>query len=262
MRRTWTLILSAILAAALVGTHVASELDSARAAPPDRRHADREPPRPKRDRAPGKPGATTRPGPRPGSPQGPSRYRRRPLTEEQEKEVLQYLKKKRPEIYEQVLASREKDPRRYSWTLRSMWFFLSRLKRLPKPVQEAEETRQITHLRMWRLAHQLQGTKNAATRKELEQQMLEQADQNFAAEQIVREHRLTELAEQIKRIKAELKERAEDRKAIVREKVERMKRDAARYAEGMRRGGPRPGPSGDRKGGESPGKGRGPRPRE
>jgi hypothetical protein len=264
MRRTWTLMLLATLAAVVVGTHVTSEPDSAGAAPADRRGPDMGPSgRP--DRATGKPGPTTRPKPRPGSPQGPrpdgSRYRRRSLSDEQEKEVLEYLKTKRPEIYKQVLADREKDPRRYRWTLRSMWFFISRLKHLPEKVGRAEETRQVTHLQMWRLAIQLHGTKDAAARAELERQMLELADDNFAAEQIVREYRLTELAEQIKRIKAELKERAQDRKVIVREKVERMKQGAAHYARDRERG-PRTRPSGGRKGPEPGGKGRGPRPPE
>jgi hypothetical protein len=187
------------------------------------------------------------PGRGPSSRPGPSRYRRfsRPLTEEQEQEVLDYLKKKRPELYDQTIESRQKDPRRYQRTMFMIWGWVSRLKKLPENVRDAEERRQAAQLKMYRAARDLQSTKDPAEKKRLEKQLEEQAAVFFDADQIIRGHRLTELAKHIKQLKAELEARAQDRENLIQETVERMKEGAKFYGSGRPPGPPGP-PDGDR----------------
>lgn len=150
----------------------------------------------------------------------------KPLTDEQQKAVLDYLKAKRPEICKQVLGYRETDIRRFHRATRSMWNFISRIKSLPEKVGQAYEARQMAYVRMWRLAREFNAAKDPAARGDIEKQLLEFAQQQFDADQVIREHRLTELADQIARLKAELADREKDRSVIVREIAERMKKTA------------------------------------
>jgi len=155
----------------------------------------------------------------------------KPLTDEQEKAVLDYLQTKRPEIYKQVMGYRETDPHRFQRATRSMWAFISRIKALPEKVGQAYEARQMAYVRMWRLAREFDATKDPAARADLDKQLLEFAQQQFDADQVIRGHRLAELAEQIARMKADLADREKDRPVIVREIAERMKKSAARPSE-------------------------------
>jgi hypothetical protein len=84
----------------------------------------------------------------------------------------------------------------------------------------------MAYVRMWRLAREFDATKDPAARADLDKQLLEFAQQQFDADQVIREHRLTELAEQIARMKTDLADREKDRSTIVREIAERMKKSA------------------------------------
>ena len=196
-------------------------------------------------------GPTTRP-----SAGGPSRYSRysrsRPLTEEQEKEVLEYLKEKRPDLHKQAMEYREEDPDRYSRMIRPMHYFIQGIKGMAPELREAHEIRQSTRLDMWRLARELIETKDDRRKKEIRLQMHEQADKNFDAEQTVRQDRLRQLAEQIKQMQEDLKERARDRETVIVETVERMISSAEAYQERSERDGrqhPGPRPDGPPRGG-------------
>ena len=174
-------------------------------------------------------GAATRPssGGRRGGP-GSRRFGK-PLTKEQEQEVLDFLKKERPDFYKKAIEEREKDPKRYQRTIRSMWHFMSRVKNLPKDLRDAYHTSQRSFVEMWRLAKELKDTQDAARKKVLDEKLRSLAEEHFDASQIIREHRLTQLADEIKRLKADLQQRAKDRKAVVRETIERMMSSAERF---------------------------------
>lgn len=167
-----------------------------------------------------------RPGDRPPGP--PSRSRRyRPLTKEQEQEVLNYLKEKRPEDYERVLKDRERDPRRYRRTIAGLWQWVSRFKQMPKDLRDAYEDRHRAFVDMWRLAKQRADAKDPAARNRIDKRLYEVCARLFDAEQIIREYRLKQMEEQIKRLREDLKERARNRKTVIGEMVERFARSAA-----------------------------------
>jgi ribosomal protein L17 len=225
MRNSWMLILAAALSAAGAVLSTARSTGAApavSAAPP--------PAAPAPARAPAAAPATTGTE-EPFGPDDEAMARQtsspKPLNDEQLKTVLDYLQAKRPEIYKQVMGYRETDLRRFYRATRSMWNFISRIKSLPEKVGQAYEARQMAYVRMWRLAREFDATKDATVRADLDKQLLEFAQQQFDADQIIREHRLTELAEQITRMKADLAEREKERPNIVREIAERMKKNAA-----------------------------------
>lgn len=172
------------------------------------------------------------PGPGPGMEEGPPRggppWRGRPVTKEQEDEVLAYLKEKDQDTYESFVKSRQSDPYRYRMDVASMWHWLSRTKTMPDHVRDAHEAYRFTTLRMWRAARELAGATDATRKAALEAELQELGEKRFQAEQVIRDHRLTELAEQIKRLRAELDERAQNRKILIQEMIARFRDSAAR----------------------------------
>jgi len=79
------------------------------------------------------------PATRPAGEGGKSGYRSGPvrLTPEQEKEALEYLKQRRPEIYEQMISLRDRDPQQYRRSLRNVSTFVGHLRKMPKEVAAA-----------------------------------------------------------------------------------------------------------------------------
>jgi len=158
------------------------------------------------------------------------------LTPEQEQEVLDYLKSRRPEVYDEVIAQREKDPTRYRRTLRSVYPFVARVRKMPEEIANAYESLQQTHMALWRLSREYNSTDSPAKKRDIENGMKEQARRQFEAEQLVRRHRLAELEEQIRNLKAELDQRAADSDTVIREAVERSKKSVSRYEKDKDRG--------------------------
>jgi len=139
MRRFWNVALPLLAAAMLAGLVALNRPPAALSAP-------------QREARPAtRPGGT---GHRGGSDSdGPRAFRGAVrLTAQQEKEVLDYLKSRRPEIHKEILAQREKDPSRFRRTLRSIYPFIVRMRKLPEPIGQAYETLQQTHVSLWRLA--------------------------------------------------------------------------------------------------------------
>jgi len=216
MRRFWNVALPLLAAAMLAGL-------GALKCPPAALSA------PQREARPAtRPGAT---GHRSGSDSDGSRAFRgsMKLTAQQEKEVLDYLKSRRPEIYKEVLAQREKAPLRFRRTLRSIYPFVVRMRKLPEPIAQAYEELQQTHVSLWRLAREYNAADSADKKRDVESRMLAQARKQFEAEQLVRGHRLAELEKQIRNLKAELDRRAKDRETVIEETINRFKRNTARY---------------------------------
>jgi len=204
----------ALFAAAVWSQDVAGPTGSKRSARPEKPPAARGAP-------------TTRPSPAPG----PRRRRRfKPLTEEQEKEVLDYLKGKRPDYYKRVLEYRQSDTRRYHRAIGSMWQFISWTKRMPKKLREAYETLQKTDIDMWRLAREIQGTKDATAKQNLQRRLRKLGTQRFDARHTILEYRLKHMEDQIEQLKGELKDRLTRRKALIEESIERFLEGAAHRA--------------------------------
>lgn len=226
MRRFWNTIVPLAAAAMLAGVAIMNRPSSALSATPGQvRPSDKEK-------------ATARPTTRPAgashrgvlNPAG-ARAMRTPakLTAEQEKEVLAYLNSRRPEIYKEVLAQQQKDPVRYRRTLGRIYPFIVKVRKLPEPVALAYETLQQTHVNLWRLAQEYSSADTADKKQDVETRMLTQARKQFEAEQLVRGHRLADLEEQIRNLKAELAQRANDRETVIKETLDRFKRGAKRY---------------------------------
>ncbi len=236
MRKILNVVVPLSAAAILAVVAALNRPETVLSAPPSPAAAVRPPGRPDAGKPTTRPsGAAQRPGaPEPDGPKGYHGLMK--LTPEQEQEVLDYLKSRRPEVYEEVIAQREKDPTRYRRTLRSVYPFVARVRKLPEDVAKAYESLQQTHVVLWRLAREHATATSSEKKTEIENSMAEQARKQFEADQLVRRQRLAELEEQIRNLKAELDQRAKDSDTVIRETVDRFKRNVTRYEKDKDRG--------------------------
>lgn len=163
--------------------------------------------------------------------------RLRSLSPEQEAELLEMLKAKVPQRYERLVELRESKPQSYRWALRHTWRWYQHLKDLPSDVQDATITEQAQRVNISKLIRELRGTNDRVAKADLENQLREAIRKSFDAEQTLREHKLGELEERIKRLRAELKARLQQRSELIQERVEHWLRAAARPPH---QAGPRP----------------------
>lgn len=201
-----------------------------------------------------RPGREDSPGPAPalrahpggamgGAPPGGFGPRRRQrITEEQEQEVLNFLKEHRPEQYERATKLRDDHPRRYRWIIRTWWYFIQKVQHMPPELRDATIRERDAQVRIIKRVREIRRTDDPAKKEKLKQQLRKDVTDHFEAEQTLRKQRLDRLIEQIDRIKSELKERREQREKIVEERVEEwLKRPVRRgRPRGRRRRPPSP----------------------
>lgn len=179
--------------------------------------------------------------------------RLKPVTPQQEKEILEFLKDTHPDHYRRLVELREKEPVHYQLMLSSIESFQRRMQNTPKEVQDAmirERNAQMTLVRLTELYNNSQtDAEKAAIRKQLREAVAEQ----FDAEMQRRRYRLEMMDEQIKRLTAEMAGRIAMRDQLINERVELwITNSPARFGEeerpphggGIPPGGPPPPPPG------------------
>jgi ATP-dependent Lon protease len=154
----------------------------------------------------------------PGTPTShPSRFS---LTEQQENDLLAVLKETQPENHRRLLELKKSSPDRFRWAMRAMWPWYQRYKSMPKEAQKAMLDEQDAKVEIWRIVEALPQAKDPAERAKLTSDLREAVSKQFGADQVLREYRLTELEQQIKRLREELQQRREQREQILKDRVE------------------------------------------
>lgn len=144
------------------------------------------------------------------------------LTEQQETELLAVLKDNLPEDYERLMKLKESNPRAYRWALAAAWRRYLSVKSYPPEIQQAIRTQQTARLKSWKLSRRYRDAKDESDKQALRSELLKVMGQEFDAEQKVREYRLAQLAERIKQLRADLKERSERRDEVIGENLKRL----------------------------------------
>jgi len=157
------------------------------------------------------------------------------LSAEQQAQALEYLKEKEPAQYKQVLELRKSNPRQYAARLRSTWWWMRRIKDMPPEVQQAYTVRRDAFVTIWRLTKQMRESDSADEKRQLSKQLLELVRKNFDAGQIVSEYQLEKLAQRIKKMREDLRKRAEDRDRLIMEEYHRYLAASTQPAPPMRR---------------------------
>jgi len=198
-----------------------------------------------RSRAGAEPAPDTRPadearpdevrGPHPPHPRWPFEGVARP-TEEQEAELMEFLKDHHPEGYRKLLLLRKHRAERYEVALGLTWKLYREAKDAPPEVRKALvrlwKTRAEIHktLRKWRAAA-------PADRPRLEDDLHDLLADQFDDEQTVQKHKLRVLADRLEKLKTGWHDRQDSREKIVKQRLESLL-DAARH--GRRPGDRRP----------------------
>ena len=196
-------------------------------------------------RGPGGMGRGKGPGSRPGGGEGYGRggmhkgHRPVSLTKEQEAELLKHLEKYRPELSKRIGELRGRDERMYRHTLSRMWRYYKRLKDLPESLRKRIYAKEAARRKTYRLLKALKDVATSAEKAKLTAELRETVTVQFEAEQAEREYRLTQLAKEIERVRAELKARLAQRNEIITHRVESLLKMTTRL--GSRGPGPRDG---------------------
>jgi len=139
----------------------------------------------------------------------------RPVTEQQETELLGVLAEVRPEEAASLRRLKEENPRAYRARLQVAWRAYQVWRDLPPEMRKLWWAQQGARLEAWRQAQNWQSAKDPSQKERIRARLLETLGTEFDAEQGLREHRLGQLEEQLKRLRAELKERAEHRTQVI-----------------------------------------------
>jgi hypothetical protein len=142
------------------------------------------------------------------------------ITEQQETELLNALAEKRPEEASRLRRMKEENPRAYRAALHTAWRAYQVWKDLPPEMQKLQDVQARARLDAWRLVKELRGARDPADKERLRARLHEALAAEFAAEQAIREYRLDQLEEQLKRLRAEVKERADNRAQFIEKSID------------------------------------------
>lgn len=155
-----------------------------------------------------------------GRPGGRGERRRRALSEQEQAEVLEFIKTYRPGYYEQLQSMRREHPRRYMRALQGIRRMQRRAKSMPPEMRETMLAERDARMRIVLRIREIRQAQSESEKQQLTSQLRQDVSDHFDAEQQLREQRLAQLAEQLKRLGEELKTRGENREQIVAERVE------------------------------------------
>jgi len=193
-------------------------------------------------------------------------YRPKPLTKDEEAELLKHLKKHQPDMLKRLEDLRTRDKDGYGRMLSRLWGWYQYLMKLPGDIRIEVLKQDRARHEAYHLLNQIRDADSSEEKARLTKELREVVAVQFKAEQIVRTYRLTKLAKDIERILAEIKARtAKQTQEIVDSRVESMLKSSGRPPSRRDRGGERgPGPNGPK---PPPGKGRrpadgGPKPKD
>jgi hypothetical protein len=146
---------------------------------------------------------------------GPRRSRRVSLTQEQETQLLEWMKEHRPEDLERLENLKEENPTAYRWATARAYGVYQQFKMLSPEMQQAMIARQQARLRSWRLSRAYLQADDDKDRESIRQQLIDSLGEEFDLEQKIREYRLEQMAEQLERLRENLSQRCEHRDTIV-----------------------------------------------
>jgi hypothetical protein len=152
------------------------------------------------------------------------------ITETQEAELLEAIKKNYPARYERMLRLRHEAPRIYRVTLPRLWRWYQGWRNMSEEGREAALQLEQSRLRMFQLMRQIRMAPPGEPRRRAIESLREALREQFEAEQLIREKRLAQLEEELKRIRAEMKERSERQREIIDERLERLMESPPRLA--------------------------------
>lgn len=144
-----------------------------------------------------------------------------PLTDEQQAEVLAFLKKHRARHYERLMELRRGSPVRYQKALRMIYWRIRPAINLPEDAQRCHFALWEATMRIRRLVRELRRG-DPAGKDELIEKLTQAVAKRFDADRRIREFRLARLEERIRQLREQLKQQAERRDELIRRQVNKI----------------------------------------
>jgi hypothetical protein len=173
------------------------------------------------------------PGPRAGA-QRPGASGRRALpelTDEQERELLEWLKENRPEHYRRLEEAKTRRPENRRAALAMMWQWYADWKRMPPEVREQAGVVQRSRLQIWRLVRAINRATDRHEAQRLTGELRETVARLVEAEQKVQAYELEQMEKRLAQLRARLEEARKNREKIVEQRVEEAIERAGSSAE-------------------------------
>ena len=143
-----------------------------------------------------------------------------PLSQDEEKAVLEFLKENRPGRHERLLALRQTDPEGYQLALGAMHTFMRRWTHMPKPMRELAIQAKDAEIQALQLVRQMRTETDAQALAALRKQLAQAVGELVDAELKLRELRLEQLEMQLERLREELAERRKQRGQLIEQRME------------------------------------------
>jgi len=152
------------------------------------------------------------------------------LRPEQEKELLAFVKKSRPDYYPVLVGLKKKSAEEYWKAVRPVWGFYQRYKKMSPEMRKAVDAEQKAKIEIGKLVGRYRNARNEADRKKLADQLRKQLVVQFDAELCIRRLRLEEMMARLKAQIAGLDGQKKKRDKTVDDRLARWIKEATKPA--------------------------------
>lgn len=144
------------------------------------------------------------------------------LSEQQESDLLGILGQKHPDEAAQLKKLKEENPAVYRVAMAAAWKVYQVLKDMPPDIQKAHETQLRSRVEAWRVSRDYLAAQAGPEKDKLRARLTELLGNEFDAQQTISEYRLTQLEEQLKRLRAVLKDRKDGRDQVIAQNLQEL----------------------------------------
>ncbi len=153
---------------------------------------------------------------------GPRRRgRRKPITPEQEKQILEFTKEYMKHYHERLRKLLEENEQAYRRALSYLWPRVRRLWSMPPELRHAHLEERRLKVKIYQTAEAYLKATSPEEKEKQKQELQKLVARRFDVEQTILEHRLVELEDRLSRLKKQLAQRPEERNKIIEDRVKR-----------------------------------------
>jgi hypothetical protein len=137
----------------------------------------------------------------------------------EEKDLLNFLKKNRPDFYKGLMLQKKASDKRYRGTLQFAWQWYKRYKSLDLAVRAEVDKEQKSRIEIRKVLGKLKKVSDERDRKKLLSELSRLGGVQFDAQLKVTKYKLDQAYNQLSRLRKELQNRQAERKNIVAQRV-------------------------------------------
>lgn len=151
----------------------------------------------------------------------------RALTDQQEAELMAFLRQTDPVLVKQLEEMRKNAPGPADYALRRLWRIYQTVRNYPPEVRTAALSRHFINVQVFQTLRELRQCKEEAAKTKMMDRLRNLLNQQFDNEQVVREYEIERLAKQLEQLKKDVNERRQYRQEHVQSQLGELIRRAA-----------------------------------